>query len=72
LKWYRKSAEQGNAMAQDNLGVMYHEGEGVTRNYAEAAKWFRKAAEQGYAHAQYDLAVMYHEGKGVSRDEPKR
>ena len=33
-------------MAQDYLGVFYATGQGVTKNYAEAAKWFRKAAER--------------------------
>ncbi len=52
-------AEQGNARAQLNLGVMYNNGWGVTQNDAEAAKWFRKAAEQGLANAQYLVGNMY-------------
>jgi TPR repeat protein len=64
----RAKAEQGDAVAQYNLGQMYYKGQGVTRNYAEAAKWFRKAAEQGLAEAQYNLGVMYREGEGVTRD----
>ncbi len=59
-KWYRKAAEQGDADAQFRLGVMYHEGEGVSQDYTEAAKWSRKAAEQGDASAQINLGVMYH------------
>jgi len=38
LKWYRLSAEQGNADAQNNLAVMYRKGEGVTQDYQEAVK----------------------------------
>ena len=64
----RTKAEQGDAKAQSNLGVMYYKGQGVTRNYAEAAKWFRKAAEQGFAEAQYNLGVMYYKGQGVTRN----
>ncbi|MFN8818923.1 MAG: tetratricopeptide repeat protein, partial [Holosporaceae bacterium] len=64
----RTKAEQGNAVAQYNLGVMYDEGQGVTRDYAEAVKWFRKAAEQGDANAQSNLGVMYGKGEGVTRD----
>ncbi|MFM1551458.1 MAG: hypothetical protein ACKJSG_18795, partial [Lentisphaeria bacterium] len=26
MKWYRKAAEQGDAIAQNNLGVMYDKG----------------------------------------------
>ena len=38
-------AEQGNTPAQLFLGALYHDGKGVTQDYAEAAKWYRKAAE---------------------------
>jgi TPR repeat protein len=27
-RWYRKAAEQGDALAQLNLGFMYHQGKG--------------------------------------------
>jgi hypothetical protein len=65
---FKKLAEQGNAEAQWNLGVMYHEGQGMAPDYAEAAKWTRKAAEQGIADAQYNLGVMYYNGTGVPQD----
>ena len=32
LKWFRSLAEQGDASAQNNLGVMYREGRGVPKN----------------------------------------
>ena len=37
LKWYRKSAKRGNADAQNELGRMYEEGEGIKQNYVLAA-----------------------------------
>ncbi len=61
-KWYRKAAEQGHALAQYTLGVMYQYGRVVPQDYAEATKWYRKAAEQGHAVAQYKLGLMYHYG----------
>jgi uncharacterized protein len=64
----RKAAEQGSVESQFNLGLMYSEGNGVTRDYAEAAKWFRKAADQGLAVAQFSLGKMYYEGQGVTRN----
>ena len=33
LKWFKKSAEQGNADAQNSLGDMYHLGDGVKRQF---------------------------------------
>jgi TPR repeat protein len=61
-------AEQGNAMAQSNLGGMYAIGQGVPQDYAEAMKWYRRAAEQGEAKAQYNLGLMYEKGQGVPQD----
>ena len=48
----RARAEQGDAEAQFNLGVMYSNGEGVPQDDAEAVRWYRLAAAQGYARAR--------------------
>ena len=61
-------AEQGNAAAQFNLGVMYADGAGVTEDDEEAVRWFRPAAEQGSASAQFALGDMYARGAGVAQD----
>ena len=61
-------AEQGEAFAQYNLGVMYENGVGVPENVADAVKWYRLAAEQGRARAQNNLGVMYENGEGVSEN----
>ena len=37
-----------NALAQNNLGVMYSEGRGVVRDDADVVWWYRLAAEQGH------------------------
>ena len=44
----RLQAEQGNAGAQNNLGVMYALGQGVLKDEAEAVRWFRLSADQGH------------------------
>ena len=67
----RRAAEQGNASAQFNLGLMYDNGEGVPEDDREAVKWYRKAAEQGNLFAQYNLGVMYAKGEGVPEDYVK-
>jgi hypothetical protein len=36
LKWFRKAADEGDAMAQAALGLMYHNGQGVPQDHAEA------------------------------------
>ena len=62
------AAEQGNAVSQFNLGLMYDTGESVTQDYQEAVRWYRLAAAQGYADAQFNLAMMYANGYGVAQD----
>ena len=42
-------ADQGDAQAQFNLGLMYANGRGVPQDAAQALTWFRKAAAQGHA-----------------------
>jgi TPR repeat protein len=46
LKWYRKAADQGNAMAQYNIGAMYVSGHGVPQDYVTAHMWFNLSAAQ--------------------------
>ena len=47
LKWYRMAAEQGDAEAQYNLGVMYNNGKGVPENKIMAYFWSSLAKTQG-------------------------
>jgi uncharacterized protein len=68
LRLVRPLAEQGNADAQYNLGVMYDHGTGVAQDYREAMKWYRLAAAQGNPAAQHGLGFMYVYGRGVSQD----
>ena len=66
--WYRLAAEQGDAAAQNKLGFMYANGEGVPEDATEAVRWYRLAAEQGDAIAQFNLGFMYANGEGVPKD----
>ena len=68
VQWYHKAAEQGEAKAQNDLGVRYESGTGVAQNCVEAVKWYRKAAEQGEAKAQCNLGECYLLGHGVQQD----
>ena len=65
LRLWRPLADQGDADAQYNLGVMYNNGDGVPQDYAEAMKWHRKAADQGNGNAQFHLGFMYDHGRGM-------
>jgi hypothetical protein len=72
FKWLSKAATHGNADAQYLLGWMYEEGEGLARNYSEAAYLYRTACENrpdlGGAGAGCNrLALLHLEGKGVEQ-----
>ena len=50
-RWYRLAAEQGHALAQNNLGVVYGKGQGVKQDYVIAHKWTNLAAANGVKEA---------------------
>ncbi len=54
LSWYRKAAEQGNAVAQNNLGNMYSSSQGVPQDYVQAHLWSNLAAA-GFSAAMVDM-----------------
>lgn len=65
--WYTKSAMQGNALAQNRLGMLCF----YRRDREGAEVWFRKAAEQGYSPAFISLGRLYAHGPDqlISADE---
>ncbi len=65
----REQAEQGDAVAQTELGSRYYSGRGVPQDDAKATRWIRLAAEQGHAPAQYDLGLLYFRSRGVRGDD---
>ena len=65
---YRGFAEQGDAAAQNNLGILYEVGAAVAPDSAAAAAWYRRAAEQGLPMGQYNLGILYGTGPSGSSD----
>src|SRR4029077_13395887 len=51
-KWFQKSARQGYAPAQVNLGVLYANGWGTPQNFGAALYWLKAGADQGSARAK--------------------
>jgi hypothetical protein len=67
----RRTAGQGDADAQWQMGVRYHNGEDVPRDDTQAMQWFLRAAEQGHVTAQATLGAYYWAGRGVPQDLSK-
>ncbi|KAF9426553.1 Mitochondrial translocator assembly and maintenance protein 41 [Entomortierella beljakovae] len=71
MEWYLKSAGQGNANAQYDIGVLYHNGQGVPQDYSKAMEWYLKSAGQGNADAMINIGALYEDGHGVPNDSLK-
>jgi hypothetical protein len=54
----RKDALNGNATAQNNLGIMYYKGNGVAQDSKQAFTWIAKAAAQGDTVATENLYAL--------------
>ncbi len=57
LRRWGPLAEQGDAIAQSNLGVMFEFGLGVPQDFVQAYVWFSLAAGQGDAVAQQNRDI---------------
>ena len=68
LREWQPLAEQGDALAQYQVGLLYHKGRGVPQDDAQARKWYAKAAAQGQAKAQFSLGTLYFNGEGGPKD----
>ena len=69
LEQTRREAEKGNPDEQCYLGIVYSEGEGVSKDFTQAVSWLLQAAEQGHEDAQFRLGVIYSQCEdGVPQD----
>ena len=59
---YLPLAQDGNAIAQFNLGVLYTQGQIIQKDYRIAVQWYLAAAEQGHAQAQANVGLLYADG----------
>jgi hypothetical protein len=71
LTAWQPLAAQGNAEAQNNLGLLYLDGKGVPRNLPEAVHYFQLSAAAGSALGQNNLGGLYRDGNGLARDFAK-
>ena len=71
LKNYLIAANAGDDYAQNWVGWMYKNAEGVERNYMESYKWNMKSAESGNAYAMNSLGILFENGQGVEVNLPK-
>lgn len=66
--WYKKSAENGYAPAQYEVGLKYLYGDDIEQNRYEALIWLEKAAYQGYKEALQKVISLYTVGRLVKKN----
>jgi TPR repeat protein len=68
MKSLPEKAKNGDADAEEKMGVACLNGYTVPQDYRQALDWFSKAAAQGNIFAEKHLAWLYDNGVGVERN----
>ena len=68
---FLNSAELGNSVSQTQVGFMYMEGIGISKDTEKGIYWMKKAADNQSAMAECNLAEYYASGYGVPKDDNK-
>ena len=71
LREFATAADQGNPEAQVDLGKMYMQGRGTSKDIAQAIHWYHAAAAQGNSEGQFFLGGLYLMGGPISKDVPQ-
>lgn len=66
--WYERASANGQASADDYLGMIYEQGFGVEKDLPRALALYHQSAERGFKGAQYRLGTLYERGKNVEQD----
>ncbi len=67
--YFMKSAENEEfAPAQFNLGIIYLNGQGVTKNVQKAIDYFMLASDQNYGNAQFQIGNLYFNGEEIPKN----
>ena len=64
VRLYRAAADRGDAIAQDNLGILLD----AEKKCEEAFRCFALAADQGYTFAENNVGLCYSHGTGTEVD----
>jgi TPR repeat protein len=73
LKSYNAAATPNNekAISCNQIGYLYYNGYGITKDFVIAMDWFTKASGMGSGTAMDWIASMYENGEGVSKSKKK-
>ena len=67
IRWYRKSARQGEPRAMFSLGYIAY----FRKDYSDALKWFERALGKNHHRSSFWIGKIYWRGQGVDRDRKR-
>ena len=67
IRWYRKSARQGEPRAMFSLGYIAY----FRKDYSDALKWFERALCKNHHRSSFWIGKIYWRGQGVDRDRKR-
>ncbi|MCR5834339.1 MAG: sel1 repeat family protein [Selenomonadaceae bacterium] len=65
---FKRLADEGDAEAMTNLGIMFYYGEGVTENYAESVRFLKRAAESDDDEIKIRDSISFYKKAAQLRD----
>ena len=68
LAEYQAAARTGDSSAQNELGIILAEGQGINANNRMAVYWFRRSATGGNGYGACNLGLHYACGGGIRKD----
>ncbi len=68
-QYFVRAARMGEGAALYNLGLMYHFGRGVAKDFDAARDFYEQACENQYPLAYNNLGSLYYNGQGVAVDK---
>jgi len=63
-----KRAKDGDTHAQNIVGILYDNGQGVSMDSQQAEYWYKQAVKGGSDSAVYNLGLLYENGTGTMRN----
>jgi TPR repeat protein len=58
LAWYRKSSDNGDALARYMIGLFHYHGRRIPVNYTETLSWMHKALANGETRAENYIKLI--------------
>jgi TPR repeat protein len=71
MQWYRLGAAKNHAHALNNMGMLYHNGQGVVKSYLDALEHWIRSAKQNNVLSMLNIGNLFNNGQGVPLDTIK-